>query len=321
MKKNKMMRIASILMVVTLLSTCAISGTFAKYVTKAEGKDSARVAKFGVVVGIENADLFAQKYEKDDTTYKGQFTVEKDPENNVVEANYTELVAPGTKSKKAATATVFGTPEVAVRYALTIDGLKDVYLKAGKYTDYTELVATTDDEGVTTYGYTKTFELKNDYAPVKWDIAVSNEAGTKYILTELAKQYGVDVTGFAITEAAEIFKTYKTQLASLLESLVDGASNAQVNISDDGVITMSMDFDPNTEMDYTFALTWNWAFEKLDEEGVADPIVDAADTLLGNLQDPGFTYVAAEGAKTPVKGTDYNLALDVHFIATATQID
>ena len=46
MKKNKMMRIASALLVAVILTTCAISGTFAKYVTSTPGSDSARVAKF-----------------------------------------------------------------------------------------------------------------------------------------------------------------------------------------------------------------------------------------------------------------------------------
>ena len=47
MKKNMMMRIASVLLVAVLLSTCAISGTFAKYTSQASGTDSARVAYWG----------------------------------------------------------------------------------------------------------------------------------------------------------------------------------------------------------------------------------------------------------------------------------
>ena len=50
MKTNKMMRIASVLLVAVLLSTCAISGTFAKYVTTASGNDTARVALWDVSV-------------------------------------------------------------------------------------------------------------------------------------------------------------------------------------------------------------------------------------------------------------------------------
>lgn len=47
MKKNMMMRIASVLLVAVLLSTCAISGTFAKYTSSASGSDKARVAYWG----------------------------------------------------------------------------------------------------------------------------------------------------------------------------------------------------------------------------------------------------------------------------------
>ena len=50
MKRNKMMRIASVLLVAVLLSTCVISGTFAKYTTSNSATDSARVAKWGVII-------------------------------------------------------------------------------------------------------------------------------------------------------------------------------------------------------------------------------------------------------------------------------
>ena len=320
MKKNKMMRIASILMVATLITTCAISGTFAKYVTTAEGTDTARVAKWGIVLGMQSEDLFADKYATDDEDYEGDYSVVADPDNNVVEKEIKDLVAPGTKSVEAATATVFGTPEVATRYSLTIDGLKDVFLKAGEYTDFTKLVATTDAEtGKISYGYTDTFTLEEDYYPVKWDIKVENEAGTYYLLSELAATYGVNVAGFSISEAAAIFAQYKTQLASLLEGLVSGASNAKIDITDDGIVTMSMDFDPNTEMDYTFTLTWSWKYEN-DTETHAIDNDDRADTLLGNLQDPDFVENADESWTLPAEA-DYSLIVAAHFVAAATQID
>ena len=43
MKKNKMMRLASFLLIAVLLTTSVISGTFAKYVTTDAQWDSARV--------------------------------------------------------------------------------------------------------------------------------------------------------------------------------------------------------------------------------------------------------------------------------------
>lgn len=50
MKKNKMMRAASFLLVAVLLTTSVISGTFAKYVSTATAADTARVAKWKIMV-------------------------------------------------------------------------------------------------------------------------------------------------------------------------------------------------------------------------------------------------------------------------------
>lgn len=103
MKKNKMMRTASGLMVAVLLTTSIISGTFAKYVTSKDASDSARVAKFGVTVS-GTADTFKETYAKDD----GNFTLAA---NTVVSTE--DVVAPGTSGSMAAF-TITGTPEVAV---------------------------------------------------------------------------------------------------------------------------------------------------------------------------------------------------------------
>ena len=50
MKKNKMMRLASAVLVCTLLTTSVISGTFAKYTSTSSASDNARVAKWGVTL-------------------------------------------------------------------------------------------------------------------------------------------------------------------------------------------------------------------------------------------------------------------------------
>ncbi len=104
MKKNKMMRLASGLLVAVLLTTCVISGTFAKYVTSAEGTDTARVAKWGVAV-TANGETFKTEYAKDDTS----FSIAA---NTVVSTD--KVVAPGTKGTMASM-TLSGTPEVAAR--------------------------------------------------------------------------------------------------------------------------------------------------------------------------------------------------------------
>lgn len=149
MKKNRMMRVASALLVAVLLSTCAISGTFAKYVTTASGTDSARVAKWGVKISGIADTLFAKTYAKDaDTTIV-----------NTIEANE-KVVAPGTKNETGVTFSLTGTPEVAVQIDIAVKGsdsdtITDVVLPAGNgYTDWTQAP------------YKGTFDLEADYHPV-----------------------------------------------------------------------------------------------------------------------------------------------------------
>ena len=99
MKRNKMMRIASALMVATLLSTSVISGTFAKYVTEDSASDTARVAKWGVTVQA-SGDLYATEY------YSGSSTVVKEDDEDFVSVHgiqhpeQNNVVAPGTKNDK-----------------------------------------------------------------------------------------------------------------------------------------------------------------------------------------------------------------------------
>jgi len=120
MKKNNMMRIASVLLVAVLLSTCVISGTFAKYVTSATSTDTARVAKFGVEVAVEVDGAFAAEYDANTTVTDAQSqTIAK----TVVAANGTDnLLAPGTSGDLLKSATIEGEPEVAVnvKYEATL---------------------------------------------------------------------------------------------------------------------------------------------------------------------------------------------------------
>lgn len=97
MKKNVMMRVASLLMVCVLATTCGISGTFAKYVTSDNGSDSARVAKFGVEISSADFDMFDTNY--DDTVISA--------------GEIDEVIAPGTDGAFG-TISITGTPEVTV---------------------------------------------------------------------------------------------------------------------------------------------------------------------------------------------------------------
>lgn len=107
MKKNIAMRVAAILFILTMISTCAFSTTFAKYVTSAEGTDKARVAKWGVTVEATNDSLFDVVYATNDTGVSSTIS------NSVESSNTDKLVAPGTNGGSI-TIDVDGTPEVAV---------------------------------------------------------------------------------------------------------------------------------------------------------------------------------------------------------------
>ena len=114
MKKNRMMRLASGLLVAVLLSTCAISGTYAKYVTSSNAGDSARVAKWGVTFTAQS-DLFQTSYTTDDTDYTGMSL-------SVKSSDTKNVVAPGTAGTGYSFATN-GTPEVS--YRVTFATTKD----------------------------------------------------------------------------------------------------------------------------------------------------------------------------------------------------
>lgn len=104
MKKTKLMRAALLLLVLTLITSCFVGGTFAKYTTSANGSDTARVAKWGVVI-TAHGETFAKTYATDTENVVGTIA------NSVVSAN--KVIAPGTKGNMVGM-TITGTPEVAV---------------------------------------------------------------------------------------------------------------------------------------------------------------------------------------------------------------
>lgn len=108
MKKTKLMRAALLLLVLTLITSCFVGGTFAKYTTSAEGSDTARVAKWGVKI-TANGATFAHKYTTDDQSVVATIA------NSVVSSREQDMVvAPGTRGNMVGM-TITGTPEVAVR--------------------------------------------------------------------------------------------------------------------------------------------------------------------------------------------------------------
>lgn len=124
MKKNIMMRLASTTAVMVMLTTCIVSGTYAKYTTSVEASDSARIAKWGIGAPADlDLELFATNAFDD---------------GKVLSSDDVNVVAPGTSHEQTIKLfTITGAaPEVKYDYKVeltvepeastTIDVLDDI---------------------------------------------------------------------------------------------------------------------------------------------------------------------------------------------------
>ncbi|MGI5958075.1 MAG: hypothetical protein ACOX60_01485 [Massiliimalia sp.] len=149
MKQNsKLMRASGILLVLTLMTLCFVGGTLAKYVSKGEGEDKARVAKWGVVVSVDG-DGFHETYGKDNFN----ITI---PGDNAISVKSTEkVVAPGTKGTFGGIE-ITGTPEVAVKIETTADVELSSWNVADDEEFYCPLVFKIGDQTINGLDYSKT---------------------------------------------------------------------------------------------------------------------------------------------------------------------
>ena len=213
MKKNKMMRLASGLLVAVLITTSTISGTFAKYVTEDMAQDDARVAKFGVVVTADGY-LFDDTYKKatanipgDDGDDAAALSVVSN--TTILDPSYTKganVVAPGTKNEDGIKFAIKGKPEVDVEVDIAASGL-DIYLKKGTYPDMTtgDLASFTND--IDPYYYPVVFTLTQ----TKYDVngvplPATTTTGT---LADIATALDQTVNYDANTDLATIYGDYE----------------------------------------------------------------------------------------------------------------
>lgn len=210
MKKNTLMRIASVLLVVVLATTCVISGTFAKYVTSSNGGDTARVAQWGIVMDSTGVSTFLDTYSTDVAT------------NNKAD-NFTNLVAPGTAG--SSTYQVTGTPETD--YIIDFQGTaltEEVFLGAGTYTYANAENPATSNQ---VYDAAMTQTVTERYNPVKYYITVATTLGTLNDESEFT----------ANTESA----AYAT-LAEALADLAATTISFDANEACDVVVTVRWDW-------------------------------------------------------------------------------
>ena len=315
MMKNKMMRAASVLLVAVLLSTCAISGTFAKYVTSATGTDNARVAKWGITMTNNSSDTFVATYKN------GQLETSV---NGVENSAAKDVVAPGTTS--TVTYEVNGAPETDYVISFDYSGVKEVFLKAGTVFTYTNADAngTPADNAVYDAGMSTTSTtITADYLPIKYQVVMTTKLGTVAYSTTVSPEANKYVESDSDANDNNGNDTYTYPVVGKLE---DALKQLQAT---------TVTFDTNETCDVEVTITWNWAFENTatpngNSAAITDDdhIVDAYDTILGDLIVPNGDLQAkkandsaAVNGATDYANADYNLTVEYTLKMTATQLD
>lgn len=316
MKKNRMLRLASALLILTLLTTSVIGGTFAKYVSTGSVSDTARVAKWGVEIKTSGT-LYSDAYAKvdndnaDASNIPAAWSNDSINNNSITVATVSDgnenIIAPGTKSyANGLSFGVAGKPEVAVNVKATIKA-EDIFLKAGTYgvlvpatvSDTESLKKVINDQGsegavyeVTTTDDTKTFvKLVANTASYKADTNVSY-----YILK--------DKVSFADNDYYPVVYTLdgNTKLDDTTAVKIATAIAKQINNKTDATATTgSTDFKTefqitdlvlpaNTDLGGDSGLSlddenikWEWAFEDTTSTDDDKKARDEKDTILGDL--------------------------------------
>lgn len=341
MKKNKMMRVAGVLLIAALLTTSIISGTFAKYVTTDSVSDEARVAKFGVVV-TASGTLFDLTYkEVAENNVPGGPNADKDPYTDltVESSNGDKLVAPGTKNDEGGLSIrIAGKPEVDVRVVFSFEAIEDVYLGAGS-----------DLPDMTKLGETGKFDNEEDYYPIVYTLTGSF---VEAMFDELKTIDGI------IYDDTETDKTYVSGSSNVMNAVFE-----KLNGADGKGYYVDANKNLNSVIG-TLNLTWEWAFEdpaadeledlktkveqaqqaydeKIAAQEPADDeeqalteakeelaaaqakvlLRDQKDTLLGDLIYDELEDTTRASGKLPADYDDYNLRVNVKFTITVTQVD
>lgn len=274
MKKNRMMRLASVLLVLTLLSTSVISGTFAKYVTSDTVSDTARVAKFGVVV-TGSGSLFGKTYINE----AGGNTPSNTTGALTVASTSDDVVAPGTESAANGLAlSVTGEPEVSTELKATAGNNSDIYLAYGSYgvmvnvTDQvtaenftTDLYTSTD--AITFTKATATYDNRAEYYKLKDTVTIA-DAGISDEVNEIDRFNDTDGKYYPIVWN------------------VSGTNFGKVNDVVGVFTALAHTYPANTNLTHEFGtknITWEWPFAATALDETTKNAVDGADTILGDM--------------------------------------
>ncbi len=228
MKKNAMLKIAAILLVAVLLTTCAISTTFAKYVTAGPTfNETARVAKWGVEFAANDAALFLDTYGT----------------NLVISDDDALVVAPGTSNSKAIGAAITGAPEVAFQLTATATvALEGWTVTDGTAKFYCPVVFTVGSETIDGNTYDDAGELADDLeAAIAKALLGNNDdadydedtatATLKVYPTGTAVELAIPTVNLGWSWAQSVNDNYDTQLGDLAANGTDSTILISYNMN------------------------------------------------------------------------------------------
>lgn len=306
MKKNKMMRLASALLVCTMLSTSVISGTFAKYVTTDSAGDTARVAKWGVTVEA-SGNLFGKYYAKNDSTATSDLIAASSTNVANGASDGKNIVAPGTKNDTGLMVKISGTPETEYTITANDNGVtaKDIFLDTGDWgvmVEATGLNAASDVVGLYTEStgtYTKVTSGPWVNGTTYYKLIDHVEVTSKYFPID----WKVDATGNATAVATT--KDLTAIYSAMKTGITAGTHNA------------------NSDSAASYTLTWEWPINGNDG---ADTIL--GDLMTGTLSNGTVVYASNDDGSAPeasyasaLSNDKYNLDVAFGISVTVTQVD
>lgn len=329
MKKNKMMRVASALLVAVLMTTSVISGTFAKYVTQDSASDTARVAKWGVELQVVG-NLFGDTYGASDAIVNSsEFTVKS---NQTVDGSLVDVVAPGTKNVNGFAISLKGQPEVAGKVTTTMT-IQNIFLAKNTYAVMVQIPDNIVTEGNYNEMKAELFIKSGDTfvaAPSTWDDGYTGKFYTcedkleDNDFGENAKYYPVvytlkdgETTIASGNTTADSLKVVADTIANAAYlGLTAGTPATDTSITYTGT---PKEFDANTNLaDWNcdgLKLTWAWAF---GTAGAPATFADKADTILGLIENTSANATVVKLA-TNDNGTPADPSDDTTYFTTLTE--
>lgn len=340
MKKNKMMRAASVMLVATLATTCAFSGAMAKYVVSDGVTDQARVAKWGVILQAAG-NLYGDTYidtqvANDDTSLTVQAY-------NGTGAEGDDVVAPGTNSGDPFSISLKGKPEVDGKIN-TVIKTQNIFLKTGTYGQMVKLPENAVTEANfnemgdlytlsgTTYTKATTYAASTDYYTLEDEVTLGDDyfpviytlTGDDASTTMNTGTFGADSLAAAAQKLAD----------KLNGSAVSATNGADADAGKKIYTIENKVFESNTDLATAFKmsgvkLTWAWAFEQ-GADDAAKAVNNGADTILGLLSTTGETgevvpaVVKSIGTGTfgaLTENTDYSVKTNFDITVTVEQLD